>query len=76
MYLPSNLVQQQRTKHVEIYLHFIRKRVAIGHVHVLHVSSAYQYAYIFIKGLPKELFLDFRTNLNIRDPPVPTTGAC
>ncbi|KAJ9546206.1 hypothetical protein OSB04_025913 [Centaurea solstitialis] len=76
MYLASNLVQHQRTKHVEIDLHFVRERVAIGHVRVLHVPSAYQYADIFTKGLPTSLFLDFRNSLNIRLPPDQTTGVC
>ncbi|KAJ9548832.1 hypothetical protein OSB04_021375 [Centaurea solstitialis] len=76
MYLASNLVQHQRTKHVEIDLHFVRERVAIGHVRVLHVPSAYQYADIFTKGLPSSLFLDFRDSLNIRVPPDQTTGVC
>ncbi|KAJ9566010.1 hypothetical protein OSB04_001976 [Centaurea solstitialis] len=74
MYLASNPVQHQRTKHVEIDLHFVRERVAIGHVRVLHVPSAYQYADIFTKGLPTSLFLDFRNSLNIRLPPDQTTG--
>ncbi|KAJ9551722.1 hypothetical protein OSB04_015767 [Centaurea solstitialis] len=74
MYLASNPVQHQRTKHVEIDLHFVRERVAIGHVRVLHVPSAYQYADIFTKGLPSSLFLDFRDSLNIRVPPDQTTG--
>ncbi|KAJ9560701.1 hypothetical protein OSB04_005861 [Centaurea solstitialis] len=76
MYLASNPVQHQRTKHVEIDLHFVRERVAISHVLVLHVPSAYQYADIFTKGLPTSLFLDFRNSLNIRLPPDQTTGVC
>ncbi|KAJ9565218.1 hypothetical protein OSB04_001184 [Centaurea solstitialis] len=76
MYLASNPVQHQRTKHVEIDLHFVRERVAIGHVRVLHVPSAYQYADIFTKGLPTSLFLHFRDSLNIRLPPDQTTGVC
>ncbi|KAJ9552888.1 LOW QUALITY PROTEIN: hypothetical protein OSB04_016933 [Centaurea solstitialis] len=74
MYLASNPVQHQRTKHVEIDLHFVRERFVIVHVRVLHVPSAYQYADIFTKGLPTSLFLDFRNSLNIRLPPDQTTG--
>jgi len=40
IYLSSNRVQHQRTKHMEIDIHFLRKNVAIGHVRVLHVPSA------------------------------------
>jgi hypothetical protein len=39
VYLSTNLVQHQRTKHVEIDLHFIREKVAIGQVRVLHVPT-------------------------------------
>jgi hypothetical protein len=37
VYLASNPVQHQHMKHVEIDLHFIRDKVAIGEVCVLHV---------------------------------------
>lgn len=37
VYLSNNRVQHQRTKHVEIDLHFVREKVALGHVRVLHV---------------------------------------
>jgi hypothetical protein len=39
VYLSTNPVQHQRTKHVEIDLHFIRERVSYGAVRVLHVST-------------------------------------
>jgi hypothetical protein len=39
VYLAFNLVQHQYTKHVEIDLHFIHDKVAIGKVHVLHVPT-------------------------------------
>lgn len=65
----SNPVQHQQTKHIEIDLHFVRDKVATDHVHVLHVHSPSQYANIFTKSLPSLLFLDFRSNLNVRDPP-------
>jgi hypothetical protein len=37
VYLSTNLVSHQRTKHIEIDLHFVRERVAIGDVRVLYV---------------------------------------
>ena len=76
MYLASNPVQHQRTKHVEIDLHFVREHVAIGHVRVLHLASSFRFPDIFTKGLPTTLFLDFRNSLNIRVPPDQTTGVC
>lgn len=76
VYLSSNPVKHQRTKHVEIDIHFVRERVAIGQVRVLHVPSALQYADIFTKGLPTQLFTDFWTSLNVCKPPDLTVGAC
>jgi hypothetical protein len=37
IYLASNPIQHQRTKHVKIDLHFICDKVTIGEVRVLHV---------------------------------------
>ena len=59
MYLSTNPVQHQRTKHVDIDLHFVRDRVAIGDVRVLHVPTTSQFADIFTKGLPSSTFSDF-----------------
>ncbi|GJY37036.1 ribonuclease H-like domain-containing protein [Tanacetum coccineum] len=75
VYMSANLVQHQRTKHIEIDIHFVRDKVAAGHVRVLHVPSRFQYANIFTKGLPYPLFVDFRSSLSIRKTPTPTAGA-
>lgn len=75
IYLSSNPVQHQRTKHVEIDIHFVREKVALGLVRVLHVPSAYQYADIFTKGLPSPLFLDFRDSLTIGPSTFPLRGS-
>jgi hypothetical protein len=65
VYLSTNLVQHQRTKHVEIDLHFIRDYVADGVVRVLHVPTTSQFVDIFTKGLPSSTFAEFRSSLNI-----------
>ncbi|WOG94987.1 hypothetical protein DCAR_0314288 [Daucus carota subsp. sativus] len=76
IYLSGNPVQHQRTKHIEMDIHFVREKVARGEVRVLHVPSRYQVADIFTKGLPRVLFEDFRDSLSVRLPPASTEGVC
>ncbi|PWA93571.1 aldehyde dehydrogenase NAD(P)-dependent, Aldehyde/histidinol dehydrogenase [Artemisia annua] len=76
VYLSSNLVQHQRTKHIKIDIHFVHDLVVAGQVWVLHVSSRYHYADIFTKGLPTTLFEEFRTSLSVRSPTAQTAGEC
>ncbi|GJZ75148.1 ribonuclease H-like domain-containing protein [Tanacetum coccineum] len=61
VYMSANPVQHQRTKHIEIHIHFVRDFVASGQVRVLHVLSRFQYADILTKGLPTALFIEFRS---------------
>ncbi|KAJ0809861.1 putative RNA-directed DNA polymerase [Helianthus annuus] len=65
VYLSDNPVQHQRTKRIEIDIHFLREKVRIGHVRVLHVPSSFQYADIFTKGLSRQLFQSFRSSLTV-----------
>jgi hypothetical protein len=66
VYMTSNPIQHQRTKHIEIDLHFVREQVAIGDLCVLHVPTSSQYADIFTKGLPSSVFTEFRSSLYVQ----------
>jgi hypothetical protein len=65
VYLSTNLVQHQQTKHVEIDLHFVRERVACGAIRILHVPTTSQFVDVFTKRLPSVVFTEFRSSLNI-----------
>lgn len=53
------LIKDQSTKHVEMDIHFVHEKVALGQIRVLHVPTRYQFADIFTNSLLQELFLDF-----------------
>jgi len=74
VYMMANLVHHRRTKHIEIDIHFIRDKVALGQVRVLHVPSTQQFADIMMKGLSVQLFTDFRSSICVRDSPAQTAG--
>ena len=59
---------------MEIDLHFVQDRVALGEAKVLHVPTTSQFADIFTKGLQTIVFSEFRSSLNVLPTAVPTAG--
>lgn len=74
IYLFGNHAQHQRTKHIEMNIHFVQKKVARRQVRVLHVPLCQQTSDIFTKGLPSVLFGYLWDSLSDRQPPTSTAG--
>jgi hypothetical protein len=68
VYMSSNQIQHQRTKHIEIDLHFVRERVALGDVRVLHVPTTSHYL-----SLPTSSPKDFRHRYSVNSGTVSTS---
>jgi hypothetical protein len=66
--------QWRRTKQIELDIHFVREKVALGELRVLQIPSAKQFANIFTKGLPSPLFIDFRNSLCVAKATAETEG--
>jgi hypothetical protein len=76
VYMSHNPIHHRRTKHIELDIHFVREKVALGQLRVHHVPSGRQLADIFTKGLSSSLFIDFRDNLAAASPTSRLRGGC
>ena len=64
-YLVVNPINQTRTKHLEVDLHFVQEHVLWSDIVVLHISGYRQIAYIFTKGLSFSHFKLLSDNLGV-----------
>ncbi|KAK9078942.1 hypothetical protein SSX86_003001 [Deinandra increscens subsp. villosa] len=74
-YLAANPILHQRTKHLEIDLHFIRDMVLSRTLTVKYVSTNSQFADVLTKGLMADRFNDLRIKLSVL-PAASLEGAC
>ncbi|XP_060202698.1 uncharacterized mitochondrial protein AtMg00810-like [Lycium barbarum] len=69
LYMTVNPVLHVRTKHVEMDYHFVREKVARGQLLTRFVTSKDQLAHIHTKALTKQMFIGFRSKLEVTVPP-------
>ncbi|GKV35759.1 hypothetical protein SLEP1_g43979 [Rubroshorea leprosula] len=74
LYLALNPIQHQRTKHIEIDIHFVQERVASRAILLQHVPSSLQCADILTKALSSTAFCSQRSNLCMLHQPAQIAG--
>jgi hypothetical protein len=65
--MADNPVEHSRTKHIDIWYHFLRDRQQKGDIEIAYVSTHNQLADIFTKPLDEKTFSKLRNGLNILD---------
>lgn len=70
--IAHNLMQHDKTKHVEVHHHFIKDHLQLGHICTPFVRTNNQLADIFTKGLSSTHFLSIISNLGMQDLYSPT----
>ncbi|XP_019460115.1 PREDICTED: uncharacterized protein LOC109359876 [Lupinus angustifolius] len=65
--MSHNPVLHNRTKHIELDLHFVRDKIQDKTLTIKHILSEFQTADIFIKPLPNTQFITLRNQLRIQD---------
>lgn len=65
--LSKNPSFYKRSKHIDVFAHFVRERVQNGELRIEHVSSEDQIADILTKPIPRVLFHRLREKLGMVD---------
>jgi len=59
LHMTINPVFHARIKHIELDYHFVRERVALGHLITQHISTTEQVADLFTKSMSKATLSHF-----------------
>jgi hypothetical protein len=65
--LADNPVEHSRTKHIDIWHHFLRDHRQKGDIDIYHISTENQLADIFTKPLDEKTFCRLGSELNVLD---------
>jgi hypothetical protein len=65
--MEDNPIEHSRTKHINIWYHFLRDHQQRGDIEIAYVSTKEQLADIFTKPLDEKTFSKLRNELNILD---------
>jgi hypothetical protein len=71
--LVNNSVDHVRTKHIKVHYHFVKKKVIVGKINLIHVNIEDKVIDIFIKALGidklrkfRKMFIVLKMHLNLR----------
>jgi hypothetical protein len=67
IHMVDNPVEHSRTKHIDIWYHFLRDYQQKGDIEIAYVNTNNQLADIFTKPLDEKTFSKLRNELNILD---------
>ena len=67
IHISLSRVENQRTKHIEIHMHFIRRLIQDGLLRLEYLSTERKVADIFTKPLTSPRFLQLRSILGVKE---------